>query len=101
MTNDVGFFSLKFFSTRKYSTVENFQSVSSNLKKLYAIYGGWGNLPWGGDVGGRQAIRSYIPLEKSRCRWLDLSLTSYQAFTQFAVSGISLMYSLASERDTR
>ena len=64
-------------------------------------YGGWGNLPWGGDVGGRQAIRSYIPLEKSRCRWLDLSLTSYQAFTQFAVSGISLMYSLASERDTR
>lgn len=64
-------------------------------------YGGWGNLPWGGDVGGRQAIRSYIPLEKSRCRWLDLSLTSNQAFTQFAVSGISLMYSLASERDTR
>lgn len=64
-------------------------------------YGGWGNLPWGGDVGGRQAIRSYIPLEKSRCRWLDLSLTNNQAFTQFAVSGISLMYSLASERDTR
>lgn len=64
-------------------------------------YGGWGNLPWGGDVGGRQAIRSYIPLEKSRCRWLDLSLTSNQAFTQFAVSGISLMYSVASERDTR
>lgn len=64
-------------------------------------YGGWGNLPWGGDVGGRQAIRSYIPLEKSRCRWLDLTLTSNQAFTQFAVSGISLMYSLASERDTR
>lgn len=64
-------------------------------------YGGWGNLPWGGDIGGRQAIRSYIPLEKSRCRWLDLSLTSNQAFTQFAVSGISLMYSLASERDTR
>ena len=64
-------------------------------------YGGWGNLPWGGEVGGRQAIRSYIPLEKSRCRWLDLSLTSNEAFTQFEVSGISLMYSLVSERDTR
>lgn len=64
-------------------------------------YGGWGLLPWGGDVGGRQAIRSYIPLEKSRCRWLDLSLISEEALTQFEVSGISLMYSLASERDQR
>lgn len=64
-------------------------------------YGGWGLLPWGGEVGGRQAIRSYIPLEKSRCRWLDLTLTSNQALTQFEVSGISLMYSLASERDQR
>lgn len=64
-------------------------------------YGQWGKLAWGGDTGGRQAIRSYIPLEKSRCRWLDLSLSSNQALTQFSVSGISLMYSLASERDTR
>ena len=64
-------------------------------------YGGWGKLPWGGELGGRQAIRSYIPLEKSRCRWLDLSLSSNQALTQFSVSGISLMYSVASERDTR
>lgn len=69
---------------------------------LYAWgFGQWGAFAWGGDVGGRQAIRSYIPLEKSRCRWLDLSLNSNQAFTQFAVSGISLMYSVASERDTR
>jgi len=64
-------------------------------------YGGWSKLPWGGELGGRQAIRSYIPLEKSRCRWLDLSLSSNQALTQFSVSGISLMYSVASERDTR
>lgn len=69
---------------------------------LYAWgYGQWGVFAWGGDVGGRQAIRSYIPLEKSRCRWLDLSLNSEQAFTQFIVSGVSLMYSVASERDTR
>lgn len=63
--------------------------------------GQWGRVMWGGEIGGRQAIRSYIPLEKTRCRWLDLSLSSNQALTQFSVSGISLMYSLASERDTR
>lgn len=52
----------------------------------------WGNEPWGGSFGGQAVLRTYVPREYQRCSWLNLSLTTDQAFTAFSLQGASLIY---------
>jgi hypothetical protein len=58
----------------------------------------FGKLPFGGGIGGQQAIRTFIPLEKQRGHWLNVSVYGSQAFTSFSLAGISLIYDPMSER---
>ena len=65
--------------------------------------GGWGNFawgtqPWGGVLGGMQPIRAYVTPNQSRGSWLNVGLTSNQAFTSFSLQGISLIIEQVSER---
>ena len=60
---------------------------------------GWGNLPWGGgSVAGGQSIRTYVPLEKQRGSWLNMSVESSQCFVSLQLQGFSLIYN---QTDTR
>jgi hypothetical protein len=58
----------------------------------------WGNASWGGGVGGQQVLRTYVPLEKSRAHWLNVSIQLKQAFSSFGLSGISLQFNPMRER---
>lgn len=58
----------------------------------------WGQEPWGGGVGGRQALRTYIPLNKQRCLWINPSIVNSRAFTSLSLEGVSFIYEPMSER---
>lgn len=58
----------------------------------------WGSVPWGGGVPHVQPIRTYIPLEKQRCSWLNIHIQHLEALSQFAFSGYALQFDPMSER---
>lgn len=58
----------------------------------------WGQEPWGGGVGGRQALRTYIPLNKQRALWINPSIVNNRAFTSLSLEGVSFVFEPMSER---
>lgn len=58
----------------------------------------WGSQPWGGQLGGLQAIRTYVPQDLTRGNWLQIQLSSQQAFTSFSLQGISMPFFPVSTR---
>lgn len=58
----------------------------------------WGSVKWGGGVGGAQPIRTLVPIEKQRGSWLNVAILGSQAFTTFAVAGISIIYNTMDTR---
>lgn len=58
----------------------------------------WGQGPWGGALGGKNALRTYVPQEKQRGSWLILKLETNEAFTGFSLEGVSLIYNVMSSR---
>lgn len=58
----------------------------------------WGQVAWGGALGGEQTIRTYVPLEKQRANWVKTNVQSSQAFTSFSLLGMSLQFTAMSER---
>ena len=52
----------------------------------------WGEFGWGGNLGGQAVLRTYVPTEQMRASWLSLTIETEQAFTGFALQGISLMF---------
>lgn len=59
----------------------------------------WGQEPWGGNKG-RKPIRTLVPMNYQRARWLYVSFRHSAAFEQWEIAGISLFYSVMSERTT-
>lgn len=58
----------------------------------------WGSVPWGGGSPSVQPIRTYVPLRKQRCSWLNLHIQHNEALGHFAFSGYSLQFDPMSER---
>lgn len=58
----------------------------------------WGAGPWGGGGGTQRRLRTLVPRQIARCNWLIISLSNDRCFTNFGLSGISLMYTMMSER---
>jgi len=58
----------------------------------------WGKIPWGGSSGGQSRIRKIIPQAVQRCNWINIQLSTAEAFTSFGLSGISLQYNVMSSR---
>lgn len=58
----------------------------------------WGLEAWGGGVGGRQALRTYIPLNKQRSLWINPSIVNSRAFTSLSLEGVSFIFEPMSER---
>lgn len=58
----------------------------------------WGEARWGGVAGGSGVLRTYVPREKARGHWLNLSLRTQEAFTGFTLQGVSIMFNPMSSR---
>lgn len=51
----------------------------------------WGGVNWGG-VGAPIPLRTYIPLEKQRCRFINVKFDHKVAFENYSIYGLSLTY---------
>jgi hypothetical protein len=58
----------------------------------------WGDFAWGSQLGGQNALRTYVPREKQRGSWLILSLETEEAFTGFSLQGVSIMFNPMTSR---
>lgn len=67
--------------------------------------GDWGEFGWGGvNFGGVAAptpLRTYIPLDKQRCRMINVKFQHQVALEKFSVYGISLTYRAYNIRTTK
>lgn len=76
------------------SDVSNSTSEVPVMPKVNGPWGlfPWSSVAWGGSELSLQPIRTYIPIEKSRCNWLNVSINHSQALSSFANTGIALFY---------
>lgn len=76
--------------------------AEAKLNGLWGLFP-WGDAAWGGDVGGFQAIRAYIPRDARRGHWFRFGIELSQAFNAVALLGISVLWRGASSkfRETR
>jgi hypothetical protein len=58
----------------------------------------WGIPAWGGTSGGQARIRKLVPQPVQRCNWINVQLSTYEAFTSFGLSGLSLQFNSMSSR---
>jgi hypothetical protein len=99
---------IMFFSNAAFDSIEaKFSSDMSFFDESFEVTpqtgGGWGFFPWGSGGWGLtntflQAVRTLIPSEKARCHWFNLTLTSNQALTSFALVGISAFFDEISQK---
>jgi hypothetical protein len=76
------------YSSDSSSNVEYIPTTSES----YSIYGGvtWGeNSIWGGQ-GDQAQLRTYVPLRKQRCRFLNCNLTHRVALESYKLYGLTL-----------
>jgi hypothetical protein len=60
----------------------------------------WGSIAWGG-AGSSIPLRTLIPIEKQRCRYIRPRYKHQNALFKFSILGISLIPSSTSERAYR
>ncbi len=65
--------------------------------------GSWGTFPWGyPSWGGRdiylQTLRTMVPLEKAKSRWLNFQVECDQALANFSIAGLAMKYEEVSLR---
>jgi hypothetical protein len=85
-----------------------YSDLSGSLEntEVEGTYGGlWGLFPWGsgswGGVQRQKLIRTYVPIEKSRCNQLQVRFTFKQGYSLFKLQGLSLQFDVVSERGTK
>lgn len=76
----------------------NFELISFNLDGD----GGWGDsifdqVPWGGE-GTSYPVRTLIPAQKQRCRYLKAQFKHSNAFYKYSILGISFTFEMMSDR---
>lgn len=96
------------FQDANFSSIEvGFQSSfldTYQIVNLGSIGGsGWGQFAWGerpwGTGGGRPGeIRTLVPVEYSRCSWLNFKVRNREAFSSFSLAGISAQFNPMSSR---
>lgn len=54
--------------------------------------GAWGDFNWGSSEITSSIIRTLFPRDTQRSNWVNIKLTSEQAFTSFSLAGLSAIY---------
>ena len=57
----------------------------------------WGLLPWG-SVTKAEPIRTYVPQQKQRCSFLNITLSLNEAYSYYRLNGLSFIHGNMSER---
>lgn len=92
-------------ATISYSTdlSPSFQSITFEGDGLGV--GDWGYFPFGtinwGGVAAPIPLRTLIPLDKQRCRFINVQFEHKVAFEKYAIYGLSLTYRILSARGYR
>lgn len=60
----------------------------------------WSNQNWGG-IGAPIPLRTYVPRQKQRCRFINIKFEHNAAFEKFSIYGISLTFRIISNRGYR
>lgn len=60
----------------------------------------WGDATWGGE-GTAKPLRTYVPREKQRCRYINAKFEHSAAFEKYAVYGVSFTFEPTSPRAYR
>jgi hypothetical protein len=60
----------------------------------------WSNQNWGG-IGAPIPLRTYVPRQKQRCRFINIKFEHNAAFEKFSIYGISLTFRIVSNRGYR
>lgn len=74
---------------------------------FFGSYGGsgWGSFGWGVPAWGAlqrpKPIRASVPREKSRGTLLSVKITQFNAYSQWSINGLSLIYDWISDRVSR
>jgi len=67
--------------------------------------GDWGQFPWSeqnwGGISAAKPIRTLLPLQKQRCRYINVRFKHQSAFEKYAIFGISLTFRPISQRAYR
>jgi hypothetical protein len=79
--------------------------LSGNFEKIDFLFDGSGNFgesmygeaAWGGE-GYSVPVRTLIPKQKQRCRFIKTQFTHRYAFYKFSILGIAFTYNITSER---
>lgn len=79
----------------------NFENIPFKLDRS-GLWGGslWGGSTWGGE-GVAYPLRTLIPKQKQRCRYIKPQLLHASAFRKFSVLGVSFDYEMTSEKTSR
>jgi len=93
-TDLLGDASLLFSSDR--SASQETETLTGRSTGLWGMFG-WGGVPWGGAVG-RQPIRVWVPRNKQRATQLSVEFRHARGFTNYQLSGISLVANQLGER---
>jgi hypothetical protein len=94
---DASFSSITVKFTTNFSKTSESVTLSPSSENSWGEFS-WGLAPWGGGVGGQRVLRTYIPLEKARANWINVSVELKQAFNSFGLSGLSLQFNPMKER---
>jgi hypothetical protein len=81
--------------TLTFSTdISGFDELVTLTPNVQAKWGGfpWGSAPWGGRGMYLQTIRTFVPLNKSKGRWLNVGIQCNQALATFSLAGNDLNY---------
>lgn len=85
------------FSSNLSPAIEDIETPTPPSEQPFG-FGGFGDGTFGGGVPGVQPIRTFVPLEKQRCSWLNLHIRHQEALSRFAFSGYALQFDPMSER---
>lgn len=79
----------------------NFEDIGFKLDRS-GIWGAslWGSSTWGGD-GVAYPLRTLIPKQKQRCRYIKPRIIHGTAFRKFNILGVSFDYEMTSEKTSR
>lgn len=95
---DSSFKKLEIGYTTNFDLIPEYVEITPDFEGGWGTFP-WGSLPWGGGTTAKPVpIRTYVPLEKRRGSWIYLRVRSTTAKTNFAISGVSLIYTTMSER---
>jgi hypothetical protein len=87
-------FESNLFTTAEISYSSDLSPSFEEIDFTEAGYGTWGGFPWGGQTWGGEGtqvpLRTLVPRQKQRCRFINIQFKHSNAYENYAILGLSL-----------